>query len=321
MFNKKSLSLLTVIVTALILGVFSSLALAEWKPSGPINLMIAFKAGGGVDTQARLIAEELQARHGWKIIPSQVTGKGGINLAIKMKKSPNDGSAIGMLVSETLDYNLVVAKKSGLKLTDFTPLTTTNGSQMGIVSKTSKGWKTFHDVITAAKGGEKIRFGVMTPKLADIAYLLGKANGIEFNIVMAKGGKGVMNGLNAGDLDVGFLAGIQAKAVLAGDMVNLAGGEKEPLVLTPEAPLLKDLGVDFTAGAMFMFVAPAGLPEEARNALSKAIADIASDPATKAGGYIKKVFGGATTIQGAELDRILSEEYKESEKLLKAASE
>ena len=34
--------------------------LAEWKPSGPITMMIAFAAGGGADTQARMIAEELE---------------------------------------------------------------------------------------------------------------------------------------------------------------------------------------------------------------------------------------------------------------------
>jgi len=29
----------------------------DWTPPGPIKLMIAFAAGGGADTQARLIAE------------------------------------------------------------------------------------------------------------------------------------------------------------------------------------------------------------------------------------------------------------------------
>ena len=28
-----------------------------WKPAGLIKMLIAFRAGGGVDTQARLIAE------------------------------------------------------------------------------------------------------------------------------------------------------------------------------------------------------------------------------------------------------------------------
>ena len=45
---------------------------ADWTPPGPIKLMIAFAAGGGADTQARLIAEEMEARTGWQFIPEQV---------------------------------------------------------------------------------------------------------------------------------------------------------------------------------------------------------------------------------------------------------
>ena len=31
-----------------------------------------------------------------------------------------------------------------------------------------------------------------------------------------------MNGVNAGDMDLGFMAGIQAKGVASGELVNLA---------------------------------------------------------------------------------------------------
>ena len=321
MTNKKLLSLITILSTVLIVAMLCSSAAADWKPPGPIKMMIAFKAGGGADTQARLVAEELQARHGWKIIPSQVTGKGGLNLANAIKKSPNDGTTIGMTVSESLGYNLLAAKKSGLKLSDFTPLTTTAGFEMGVVALTSKGWKTFHDVIKAAKGGQKIRFGVMSPRLADIAYLVGKANGIEFNIVMAKGGKGVMNGLNAGDIDVGFVAGIQTKAVKSGDMVNLASARSKPLKMSPEAPLLKDFGVDYPSDGYFLFIAPAGLPDEVRQAISGAIAEIITDPSTKAGGFLNKAFGGAAIIKGKDLDQYLTNEFEAAKVLLKKASE
>ena len=108
---------------------------------------------------------------------------------------------------------------------------------MGVVARSEKGWKSFADVVAAAKGGQQIRFGAMSPKLADLAYLLGKANGIEFNTVMLRGGKGVMNGLNAGDVDICWLAGIQRKAIAAGDMVNLASDLSTQLVQTPDAPI------------------------------------------------------------------------------------
>ena len=46
-------------------------ALAEWKPSGPITMLIGFAAGGGADTQARMIAEELESAMAGKSSPSR----------------------------------------------------------------------------------------------------------------------------------------------------------------------------------------------------------------------------------------------------------
>lgn len=291
---------------------------AEWKPKGPIKMMIAFRAGGGADTQARLIAAEIEKRRGWKLIPEQVTGKGGTVLLSKIKKQPNDGSVIGIVVSESLGYNMIAAKRAKLSLKDFTPIVTTSGVQMGIVSLTKSGWKSLGDVIKAAKGGKKIRFGVMSAKLGDIAYLLGKAQGVQFNIVTVRGGKAVMNGLNAGDFDIGFGAGIQTKAVLAGTMVNLASAMKRPLKVSPKAPLIETFGVPFENAPYFMFVAPAGIPKDAREALANAIGEIARDKKTKAGAFIAKAFGGAATISGPKLQKFLEDGVKESAKLMKA---
>ena len=296
-------------------------AAADWTPPGPIKLMIAFKAGGGADTQARMIAEELEARHGWTIIPEQVTGKGGAVLARALKDEPADGTAIGMLVTESLGYNMLAARDAGYTQADFTALTTTAGFQMGVVALTSKGWKTFDDLIAEARGGQDIRFGAMSPRLADLAYLLGKTHDVSFNIVMVKGGKGVMNGLAAGDLDAGWGAGIQTRAVLAGDMVNLASGLSTRLVASPDAPTMAELGVDFNADGYFMFAAPAGLPDAAREALSSAIAAVVEDESTKAGGFIRKAFGGPVVIQGEALDALLAADEAASVRLLEAASE
>lgn len=292
-----------------------------WKPAGPIKMLIAFRAGGGADTQARLIAEELEARHGWKIIPEQLTGKGGANMAAALKDMPNDGTVIGMAVTETFGYNMVSAKRAAYTQADFTPLTTTAGFQMGVVALTSKDWKSWDDVVAAGKAGQELRFGAMSPKLADLGYMLGKANGIEFNIVMVKGGKGVMNGVNAGDLDLGWGAGIQAKAVKSGDMINLVSGISKPLNVSPDAPLMSDVGVPYNADGYFMFTAPAGLPQDAREALTDAISEIVNDPSTKVHGMLTKAFGGPVVIAGADLDAALAADEAAAEDLLKAASE
>ncbi len=293
---------------------------ADWTPPGPIKLMIAFAAGGGADTQARLIAEALEAKMGWQFIPEQVTGKGGVNLLNAMKDEPNDGTVIGMVVAESLGYNLFTAD-IGLTPADFTGITTTAGAQMGIVAQTSMGWSSFDEMVAAAKGGQEIRFGVMSPRLGDIAYLLGKAQGVDFNIITVRGGRAVMNGVTAGDMDVGFMAGIQTAGVAAGDLVNLASAMAVPLNQSPDAPLITDLGIEFSADAMFMIAGPGGMPDEARSALAEAIAGVASDESSKVGALIKKAFGGALIVQGDELDMMLMNNFNASSDLIKAASE
>ncbi|MEL7125213.1 MAG: tripartite tricarboxylate transporter substrate-binding protein [Pseudomonadota bacterium] len=293
---------------------------ADWTPPGPIKMMIGFRAGGGADTQARLIAEELEKRLGWEIIPEQVTGKGGLNLAAALKDAPADGTVIGMAVTETFGYNMAAAD-AGMTPADFSGITTTAGFQMGVVSLSSKGWRTMSDVIDAAKAGEALRFGAMSPRLADLAYLLGKAQGVEFNIVEVRGGKAVMDGVNAGDMDLGFMAGIQAKGVAAGDLVNLASALSVPLNQTPDAPTFADLGVAFNSDGQFMFAGPAGMPVEAVEVMASAVADIVSDADTGAGALIARAFGGPSIVAGDDLQAQLAASYEAAGALLEAASE
>ena len=62
-------------IAAVFAAVFSliatSVAASDWTPPDPIKLMIGFRVGGGADTQARLIAEEIENRLGWKFIPNR----------------------------------------------------------------------------------------------------------------------------------------------------------------------------------------------------------------------------------------------------------
>jgi tripartite-type tricarboxylate transporter receptor subunit TctC len=288
-----------------------------WAPEGPIKMVIAFNAGGGADTHARLVAEDLQETLGWQVIPEQITGKGGLNALVALRDMPADGTAIALVVAETLGYNARAAESAGIKPADFTPLTTTAGFQMGIVAKADRGWTDLGDVLEAAKAGEDIRFGVMSPKLADLAYVIGAANGVDFNIIEVQGGSATLDGVIAGDMDISFVAGAQGKAVASGQLVNLASALSEPLKQTPAAPLISEYNVAFDADGYFLFVAPAGLPDDARMALSTAIAEATANG--KASGMIARAFGGNINIMGAELEALLEREYEAAGKLMEAS--
>ena len=65
-------------------------------------------------------------------------------------------------------------------------------------------------------------------------------------------------------------------------------------------------------------IAPAGIPDDARAALSNALAAAVSDESSKVGGFIKKAFGGAVIIKGPELDALVQAGFDDAGTLMKA---
>ena len=268
-----------------------STAYADWAPEGPIKVLIGFQAGGGADTMARLIAEDLNTEFGWNVLPENVTGAGGAVMARQLAASPADGLTIGVGITDTFAYGMLASRDPGYALDDFTFLATLAGTQMGIVAKSERGWTTMSDVIAAVKSGEDISFGTMTPRLADGAYYIGLTNDVSFNIVSSyTGGREVLNAINADDIDIGWVAGPQAAGVTAGELVNLANGEDLPLVASPDAQTLAEIGVEFFFGATFVAIAPDGLSEEAQTAISDGIAQVIQQEGTKSNEFITRVF-------------------------------
>lgn len=297
-----------------------SAAYADWAPEGPIKVLIGFRAGGGADTMARLIAEDLNTEFGWSVLPENVTGAGGAVMARQLAASPADGLTIGVGITDTFAYGMLASRDAGYELGDFSFLATLAGTQMGIVAKSERGWTSMSDVIAAVQAGEDISFGTMTPRLADGAYYIGLTNDVEFNIVSSyTGGRDVLNAINADDVDIGWVAGPQAAGVTAGDLVNLANGEDQPLKASPDAQTLADIGVDFFFGATFAAVAPDGLPNEAEEALSAAIAQVIQQEGTQSNEFITRVFA-LKVLTGSDAFDYVSRELADAEALLEATA-
>jgi len=280
-------------------------------------MMISFTPGGTADTLARLIGEDIEKHTGWKVIPETVAGKGGGVLASKLKDEPTDGTSIGLITDSTVGYELLAQKNPGFAQTDFSYLTTVAGTQVGMVAKAGRGWKTLADVVKDAKAGKKIIVGALSPKYADASYLLGNNLGVKFNIVNFKGGKNVLNAILAGDIDMGLIAGLQRQGVESGTLVNLASAETKRLKMSPDAPTLGEVGFDVELGSYFMFAAPKGLAPQVQQALTKTITDVVQDPKSKSHAFITKRLVEPTVIQGADLDRLLAKALADAKVLLK----
>ncbi|MDB6176221.1 tripartite tricarboxylate transporter substrate-binding protein [Paracoccus sp. Z330] len=309
------------LLAASVVAVCAGAANAEWTPDGPVKMMIGFKAGGGADTLARMLAEDIQSQQGWNLLPVNVDGRGGAIMARELKDSPSDGMTIGVGITDTFAYGHQAMRDPGYAPEDFDFLATLAGTQMGIVAKSDRGWKDLGDVLEAAKAGEEISFGTMTPRLADGAYYIGKVNEVDFSIVSNfSGGQDVLNAINAGDIDIGWVAGPQKAGVVSGDLINLANGEHETLEMSPDTRGLSDFGVDFGFGTTFLVFAPAGLSDEAKAAWSEAIIAAVDNPDSKVRSFIDRLFV-AKTLNADEASAYVATEADEALQLLDATAE
>ena len=262
-------------------------AQAEWAPQGPIKFWIGFGAGGGTDTQARALAEELEALKGWRIIPENKAGGGGRVMAAQLKDAPADGQTLGLAINSTFDF----PAGKNINIDDFTHITMTAGSQMAILARADSGWKTLDDMVNAAKSGTNIVWANWGNQVQAGAEVVARHYGITVNHLRGKGGKSAVNALVAKDANVGWGGGVQRPLVAAGELVILASAEPTRLVQAPDTPTLIEKGVLTTGlGFQFVLVGPKGMDAAATKAITEAVHAVLKNPESKTAKFVTKQY-------------------------------
>jgi tripartite-type tricarboxylate transporter receptor subunit TctC len=281
-------------------------ALAEWEPDGPINLWIGFGAGGGTDTQARLLVDEIEARRGWTVIPDNKAGGGGAVMAAQLKDAPADGLTIGFAINTTFDF--ATLNSENIDVDDFTYITTTAGSQVGVLARADSGWTSLEDMVAAAKAGETIVWANWGDQVEAGAELIARKFDIDVNHLRAAGGRASVNALMSEDANVAWGGGVQRGLVEAGEVVILASAETAPLVQAPEGKTLSDYGIDESFSYQFMLAGPAGMSDEARDAIAAVIAEILTYPDSETRSFVAAQYPpGPVLISGDDLAAMIRE--------------
>ena len=288
-----------------------------WRPDGPIKIMVAFNPGGAGDTLIRLIADELQRRTSWEMEVENVTGRGGINMALALKFQPKDGTAIGFGVTETFDYNIQAALGETDALDHYSFLLSVARSQLGLVSLADRKMKSLDDLVVAGRGGQTFTVGVLSPRLNDLTRLMERHFGVDFETVQMQTSESALKAVIDGEVDLAWVSILQASAIKDDLVTNLASGEQSRLRMSIRAKTLARYGLDFSGGVRYMFLVPRGLPESVRERLTDEIGDIVRDSSTLVNKYIKNTFGAPFVIQGRELIDWVEEKHEESGRLLR----
>ena len=132
-----------------------------WPTRKPITLIAVFPAGGSVDQVARIISQPLGQELGQTVIVDNKGGASGTIGTALVAQSPGDGYTFAVVfdthgvnssIFPTLSYD---AQK------DLTPLVIVGTSPMVLATNVASEYKTFADVMNAAKAGKNVSFGTI----------------------------------------------------------------------------------------------------------------------------------------------------------------
>ena len=178
-------------------------------PTSPIQLMVAFPAGGSTDIAARIVAAIAEKALGQPIVVVNKGGAGGQVGWTELVRQRPDGYYIGFInLPATNTVILDPERKAIFTEKDFTPIINQVLDPGVIWVRADSPYKTVQDLIDAAKKSPSTIRAATTGILSDdhLAILMTEeaAPGAVFRLVHLEGGAAQFKEIMAGNIDVAF---------------------------------------------------------------------------------------------------------------------
>ena len=311
------MKLLSCLRTALcLLGVLAMPAAAAY-PEKPINMIIAFTAGGSSDVQARIMQKywNKYAPQPWVFVYKP--GAGGIIGFTEIAKARPDGYTIGGvdLPHIVLQPMLRPEGQPGYKTEQLSPLCGLVYDADVVMVPEDGPYKTFKDLIEYAKANPgKVKVATVGKLTGDHLFLMQieKLTGAQFTQVPYSGSGKAIPALLSGEVDAYFGSG--SSFLRMEKTRGLAIGSKERYELCPDVPTFIEQGYAIESGKYRGLATPQNIPAEARQYLETKFAELCANPeyqkAVKSSGLMPqfqtgKAFGEIIRTEGEQAKKIL----------------
>jgi tripartite-type tricarboxylate transporter receptor subunit TctC len=258
----------------------SFLAQAQAFPAKPIKLVIAFPAGGPTDITMRSLADSAGKVLGQPVIVENKPGAGGTLPAQALQTTPADGYTLAQIPLGVfrLPYT---TKINWDPIKDISYVINVTGYAFGIVVPTDGPIKNWNDFVAYAKANPgKLSYGstgtMTSPHLT--TELIAQRLGLQLNHVPYKGSADLAQAIVGGHLMAAADSTGFAPLVESGKLRVLNTWGEQRLAKFPDAPTLKELGLDLVQNSPFGIGAPRGTPPDVVKKLHDAFKKAMEEP-------------------------------------------
>jgi tripartite-type tricarboxylate transporter receptor subunit TctC len=277
----KHVLLVTLVAVVALVG---GAAPAADYPTKPVQLMVAYPAGGSTDVAARIVASIAEKELGQPLVVVNKPGAGGQVGWTEMARQKPDGYYIGLINLPALNTVILDPERKAIFGIDaFVPIINHVLDPGVIWAKADSPYKTLAELIEGAKKNPGKISAATTGILSDdhLAILMvEEAAGVQFRIVHFEGGAPQMTAILGGHVDIAFdNVGSIVKRVRSGEVRGLATMDPQRSKFLPEVATTAELGYPSVVSNSTRGIAgPKGLPEPVVRKLQDVLAKAMAHP-------------------------------------------
>jgi len=259
-----------------------------WKPTKDIKVIVAYKAGSGTDTGARLLCTEAEKVIGKTMVIENKPGADGKIGWTDLAKAKPDGYTIGFINLPTYT-TLCLAKGSSFNENSIVPICNHLTETSVVVVKNDSKWKTLKELVAdAQKNPGKYKASTNGAQASNhtAAQLLSTTAKFQYTAVPYGGTADQLLALRQGEVDFSCAkVGDVAKLIIGANpelrVLGLYAEKRDPNL--KDVPTLGELGYyNKWYGSARALVAPKGTPDNIIKFYVAAFQKTMTDPANVA---------------------------------------
>ena len=277
----KRSAITTMLAAVLALAAAGGAADAQNFPARPVTLIVPWPAGGTTDVGMRALANATEKHLGQSIvIENRPGGSGTLGPGQMAATAKPDGYTVAQIPITVFRFPFM-QKTTFDPAADFTYIISVSGYTFGVVVKDDALWKTFPELVAAAKAEPgKINYG--SPGTGTSLHIameqIAKQQGVKWTHVPFKGNAEAMNALLGGHIHAVADSSGWAQLVNSGRFRLLVTWGAARTKNWPNVPTLREVGIDLVSNSPFGIAGPKGMDPKVVKTLHDAFKKGLEDP-------------------------------------------